>query len=161
RADWDFWARDGQWVTYTGLMGALVSTTPNGVAIDGLHASLQSWWPGSWPVRVFATCDPVDTPAFRVQTASDPPDEPQVGGEGADQLPGTGGGDRVNGGGGDDGEAGGTGADELHAGSGNDRVAGGAGEDQLLGGPGNDHLSGGPGGDELFDNQGRDVLDGG
>ena len=69
------------------------------------------------------------------------------GGNGSDQLSGTGGEDRLFGDNGDDQLSGGEGHDLLDGGRGNDALVGGIGNDVLIGGAGNDMLNGGAGGD--------------
>jgi glucose/arabinose dehydrogenase len=57
--------------------------------------------------------------------------------------------------------AAGDGADQLHGGAGDDKLYGGAGADQLFGDKGDDRLWGGIGADRLDGGQGDDVLRGG
>ena len=84
-----------------------------------------------------------------------------AGGLGNDSMTGDSGNDVVYGGGGDDMLSGGTGRDNLHGDSGNDRLFGGDDNDWLNGSSGNDSLSGDKGNDRLFGEAGLDTLFGG
>ena len=81
-----------------------------------------------------------------------PTDDPDVYGNGGDDI--------ISGGAGDDTIEGGAGADTLDGGEGNDRLDGGQGRDILTGGNGNDILFGRGGDDQLFGGAGNDELRG-
>ncbi|MEA3051573.1 MAG: uncharacterized protein QOG72_476 [Sphingomonadales bacterium] len=84
-----------------------------------------------------------------------------AGGNGNDNMTGTGGEDVLNGGNGNDVLNGLGGHDLLAGGNGNDVLTGGSGNDILLGENGNDLLFGGDGRDVLAGGNGSDRLDGG
>ena len=83
------------------------------------------------------------------------------GGLGNDSMTGDNGNDVAYGGGGNDSISGGAGRDNLHGESGNDRLFGGDDNDWLNGNSGDDSLSGDKGNDRLFGESGRDSLSGG
>ena len=83
------------------------------------------------------------------------------GGNGAENLTGSTGEDKIYGNAGNDTLGGGDGADFLSGGLGNDSANGDAGRDTLLGGAGNDVLKGGAGDDYLSGDSGNDTLTGG
>jgi VCBS repeat-containing protein len=85
----------------------------------------------------------------------------QDGGNGNDNMTGTGGEDRLDGGNGNDVVNGLGGHDRLAGGNGNDSLYGGSGNDILLGENGNDQLFGGDGRDVLAGGNGNDSLNGG
>ncbi|PIW25748.1 MAG: hypothetical protein COW30_18530 [Rhodospirillales bacterium CG15_BIG_FIL_POST_REV_8_21_14_020_66_15] len=102
-----------------------------------------------------------------------------AGNDGADDISGDAGNDRIFAGGGDDVVSGGTGNDEIWGGLGHDHISGGAdddlvygeagddvivgdgGADALHGGAGDDVISGDTGNDQLYGDAGADVLYGG
>jgi hypothetical protein len=85
-----------------------------------------------------------------------------VGGEGNDQIYGSGADDDLHGAGGNDLIRGSRGLDVLDGGPGDDHLDGGNQADELTGGPGHDELLGGQGADLLLAADGEpDVLDGG
>jgi Ca2+-binding RTX toxin-like protein len=90
--------------------------------------------------------------------------------DGAERLRGTRGDDYIEAKGGTDRVAGGRGNDVIHGGGGDDRISGASGDDiiygedgddYLSGGRGNDRLYGGLGNDKLMGSRGDDLLDGG
>jgi VCBS repeat-containing protein len=83
------------------------------------------------------------------------------GGNGNDNVVGTGGEDLLSGGNGNDVVSGLGGHDGLSGGNGNDTLYGGAGNDFLYGDNGNDVLDGGTGRDVLAGGNGNDTLTGG
>ncbi|WP_328496219.1 calcium-binding protein [Streptomyces sp. NBC_00414] len=83
------------------------------------------------------------------------------GGDGADTLTATGGGEIVQGGAGDDVLRGGAGEQIIQGDDGNDKVYGGAGDDDLYGGKGDDIVYGEAGDDVIWGNSGNDKLYGG
>ena len=83
------------------------------------------------------------------------------GGDGADNISGTGFNDFIFGEGGNDILSGGDGADFISGGDGNDTLNGEGGGDSLDGGAGDDNLSGGTGADTLNGGTGADILLGG
>jgi len=83
------------------------------------------------------------------------------GGLGNDSMTGDNGNDVMHGGGGDDAMSGGTGRDNMDGDSGNDRLFGGDDNDWMHGDSGNDSLSGDKGNDRLYGDSGNDTLFGG
>jgi Ca2+-binding RTX toxin-like protein len=83
------------------------------------------------------------------------------GGLGNDSMTGDNGNDVMYGGGGDDAMSGGTGRDNMHGDSGNDRLFGGDDNDWLYGDSGDDSLSGDKGNDRLYGDSGNDTQSGG
>ncbi len=82
-------------------------------------------------------------------------------GAGDDTVEGAGGNDELRGGAGDDLLLGSDGADTLHGEDGADTLNGGAGDDALFGHNSGDTLQGGAGNDALQGSSGEDILDGG
>ncbi|MFE7072791.1 calcium-binding protein [Streptomyces sp. NPDC057620] len=84
-----------------------------------------------------------------------------LGGDGADTLTATGGGEILQGGAGDDVLRGGAGEQIIKGDDGDDTVYGGAGDDELYGGKGDDIVYGEAGDDRIWGNSGNDKLYGG
>ena len=156
-AHWDFWTRNGEWVTWTGGGGFTgEENVPGGTQVGGFSPHLHNWaFPaiedspndpngrGIRPARVFAYCDEYGSRPRPSDDDEQVIPERRDGAEGEDEMPGT------------------AGDDELRGHKGDDQESGGTGDDLILGGAGDDNTSGGRGDDELFDDHGRDQFWGG